>query len=450
MLDTNRIAISQEIEDIYSFAPLRANYFAYNVNTIFTSKVTGIEDLRTLRLLYPIIISVVFVFALLILYKEISSLNFAIIGVLIYLSIYTILSNHLTYDPEQAATLTFIFLMFCVVSDHSVDRRYTLLGIVFAIFLPLTYYFQPLLISGILVFLFVGEYIFSSRYDFWNKSSGIGLYLPVMILSLFSLLLFIPRFIPSLVAVFVDPTLGNQGIGSLFSLASEQSVRKISRSGPTTILNYIPRITLLAFSMLATISAVKLYSEDETVRILSIWAGATAVFIFPAIYTGSGFGQTTTLIYLPIIGLCILSIERYTMLFTTKHRLASTIIISAISLILLGNILFGLSPSMIDPTTNIMNDGYHEVEPIGEEYYTVGGWVKSNHPDEQICTPGRLKSAVFYYGRQSISPCPLSTIDSDTLSGKRILYDSQRVYKPPIRNNKIYDNGRLVLTTPPS
>jgi len=264
----------------------------------------------------------------------------------------------------------------------------------------------------------------------------------VPILFLFTLLAAVPHLFVDQ-EVLTSATLGL--IGVLYPTGGAEGGEGVTRAG-ATILDQLPlliKAVLGIGSLPALWLAIRHEEEQRPLVVYLFTAGIIAVLVSPI-----AFGLMNRIIlfgYIPLAGLFVHSlwkiVERDSV-FPAENAIKVISVVVLVSGLVAASALAAYPPSMVDPSSDVRADGFHEIKPVESQGPIAGEWMKGHTgSDTMIYTQLHTYVIPFYYGE-------FSTNNIEFVRNYRgdgiLLVDTER-FKAINEFQVIYSNERITI-----
>jgi hypothetical protein len=439
ILQTGGLDASPQMVTAYGGVSSRLQRFILPTLTAEFSQVTGL-GVEQLRLYGTVVFGIGVFFIAWAIFRMFVHDVWGVVGAYLYSMMNVVIFHHVRYHHIAVATFVAIlsfYLIFKIDGDvREYNHRWYGLLTLFLIISVFTHVFIPNYLAGLLVLAIPVSLILNSL--------GIPTILAKKKWYLFQAIM------PFLIATgyFVTETSAPFVIrlarisGFLNSgIRGQQIYRTAAES---TLLDHVPIITKLLlglFTLPAIYSTIR--NRESNLWMPGLLAGLTSIIVVIGFVVNPGAsGRLFPILFLLMF---VFVLRTFSNIDFEKSQLAPKIITVVVVVLLVGNAMLALSPSRIDPSADISNDGYNEIEPIGEQFPTAGLWLRSFGPsDQNYYALLRVKPIGFYYGLK-----PTTRLSRADTNGYAI---NDRVRFPELLQgaNRIYDNGRIEVSYGPT
>lgn len=104
-------------------------------------------------------------------------------------------------------------------------------------------------------------------------------------------------------------------------------------------------------------------------------------------------------------------------------------------------VIAGTTPSLVDPQSDIRNDGYSDVPPMAGEHEASGYWIRGYTADSQFGVTNPTYHTVVTFGEQPTSSAVF--LSSGQEPYRYVVVDQARENVPA--DTVIYSNGRIAI-----
>jgi len=444
MLETNSFQLPQRILDVYGTAIPRASRFAYPSLTLILSEVTGVTNRTALRLGIPILLTPLFFVGTWALYERILPRPWAISGTAFLGFTGVIFGHQIQYHEQGFAVVTTIFFLLSLVCLRKLNPRRWVVFILCSTVLILSHPFTPELvwialsaaIGAALMEMYLPIPIFPLQ-KFRQMSEPIILYSIILIALTMFFVFGLWREIVLDIYVIVTR-------GSIPSVTG--SIAGYVNAGGTTLLNEVPTYNkgLLTLASLPVVyQGIRGQFDDDTNLFLTLAGGFFAATITAYIVNGGGAGSRSLVFaYLFLVPFSLLTLRQLSLSVPIRHlNWYNLAVLIVVGMMITLTVMAATPMSLIDPDSDIKQDGYHNVEPIGKQAPTAGFWVREYVPKNSPAFVNfQDRMLAIRYGRLE----DVSYLTQTSSNGLGI-YDAARSANPSVGTDQIYSNGRIYL-----
>jgi len=448
LLETRHLNAPTAFVDVYDFVDNLLNLTLYPAITAAIGVVGTSGDLELLRLLVPILFGPLLFGVVWMVYRHHLPEQWALSGAFTYAMLDIAIGHHVIYHQQAIGTVSLLFFLALLLLPLPSGRlRYVVVP--FAFVLPLSHKYTPylalLLAGGLAATYFAVDRISDDPDGYFGpvlrrRSRTIVLYGLVLV----AMGLFVTR------GLFND-LVYSVGLISQKSFQLSDLFGQMLTSGPSsqysistrpTLIDRGPLVTKLLLALLCVAGLWTAFRRREKVVLVPVVLGVLTV--------------VGLLVAIPLLGLALIGrvmiIGYFIGILVAAYGLANssprlrrspavkTVATLVVVALLVTNVLVAVHPSRIDPTADISNDGYTDVEPVGTELQSAGYWINQYVPkSDSVYAPESPRGAVFYHGLHKRDFLSTATRPGYALN------DEARYPGLTQRANRYYTNGRLTV-----
>lgn len=426
----------------------RLDHGALNIFAAITGDIIGVTG-QSLRLYVPIVFSLGFFIGLWLLLKPLVSPEYALIGGYLFSMIDSSIRFTVQFHQFGFALLMVIFTIATAFFLNINIRRRSLLVLPLLIITGLSHVMVP----SLFVVLISGGAIGWLLFSFWRNwdNQAVPMYAKISSISL----LLIPVVIAiiytqeSIFLLFFTKAglLGSQAVAGATQTA-EGAPQTFDQG--RTIVDSFSLITKMILVILAAPALIDILRGRRKVKhlLVALFSGVLLLLLGIGLISTGSTGRIITFGYMFAVSLAILTLDKgfdeqmpnVDLSKVTKKAAHAFFIICLV----LMNITNGVAPSLVDESVDINQDGFHNVEPVGERGPAAGMWLRSYNPDRFVNTYEELWPITFYYGKVARSHY-FSSHSYQQPPNATLLLQKSREYKPSLYSNKLYTSKQLYI-----
>lgn len=435
LVETGRLPLSPEFLSWYPQSSRQLTWLVMHFVTASLIQVTGIDFEAVIRFVSALWGPIILV-CLWALYTRFLETEWALLAAYLTSMLDLIVFYQMEYHAQGVGLIFVVLLLYYLSTDERKFSGYPGLAVLVGILIGAAYAHH---FTATVVLIFLGLYGITQAVPHLRQRSNPPVALTLL---LFGILMAIPH-------LFIEESVISSGILGILGAFSPPGAAEsggVERVGATIVDRFPVLIkgVLAAGSLPAIWLTLRHKPEHRPLVVYLACTGLIAVIVAPI-----AFGLMNRIIlfgYIPLVGLFVLTLWRIAEVeqsLPLGYAVRACGIVIVVSGLVVASALVGYPPSMVDPSSDVRADGFHGIEPIGEQGPAAGEWVNLHSTaDTTFYTHLHTYVIPFYYGEFSTHNVEFARLYEGQGS---LLVDEERVEELQ-GEEVIYSNGRIIIT----